>query len=162
MGWSNDFLLLSTAIRRYSPLFFPKRGSPKRKPNTSFLISPYPSPIHTGRGPKAVLNWHCLRKNCRPIPLKKKLPFTEIVQFRWNMLISAKKTHVFRKGASFRDFCEKDARFLRGEFVDVPNNSRSFREKRTNSLNVYEMRTFSEKGCHFCEFSEKDTRFPRV
>ena len=31
-----------------------------------------------------------------------------------------------------------------------------------NSLNFYEKRTFSEKGRHFCEFCEKDARFPRV
>ena len=37
-----------------------------------------------------------------------------------------------------------------------------FHEKHTNSLNVHEKRTFSEKGSHFCEFCENDARFPWV
>ena len=27
---------------------------------------------------------------------------------------------------------------------------------------LYEKHTFPEKGCHVCEFCEKDVRFPRV
>ena len=66
------------------------------------------------------------------------------------------------RGRHFCEFCEKDARFPRVEFVDFPNNSLNFNEKRTNSQNVHEKHTFSETGCHFCELCEKDARFPRV
>ena len=42
---------------------------------------------------------------------------------------SAKKTHVFRKGCHFCDFCENDARFPWVELIDFPNNSVNFHEK---------------------------------
>ena len=88
------------------------------------------------------------------------------------------------RGCHVCEFCEKDARFPRVEFVDFPKNSLNFNEKRTNSLNVHEKRIFSEKGVisansakkthvfrgvefisaenvNFCEFCEKDVTFPK-
>ena len=56
---------------------------------------------------------------------------------------SAKKTHVFRRGGHFSEFCENDARFPWVELIDVPNDSLNFHEKRTNSLELYKTMTNS-------------------
>ena len=85
--------------------------------------------------------------------------------FLRKMLISAnsaKKTYVFRKGPSFLRILRKRRTFPKGRICRFPNNSINFYEKRTNSLNVHEKHTFSETCCHFCEFCEKDARFPWV
>ena len=50
------------------------------------------------------------------------------------------------------EFCENDVRFPWVEFVDFPEKSLNFNEKRT----------FSEKLCNFCEYRENGARFPRV
>ena len=81
------------------------------------------------------------------------------------MLISAKKTHVFRKGRHFCEFCENDARFPWVELIDVANNSLNFHEKQTNSfkfyekhtdsLNIHEKHTFSKKGFLFANYAKK-------
>ena len=58
---------------------------------------------------------------------------TKIIQFRrkiQNYVNSVKKTHVFRKGRHFCEFCENDVRFPWVEFVDSPKNSLNFYEKR--------------------------------
>ena len=44
----------------------------------------------------------------------------------------------------------------------MPTHSLNFNKKRTNTLNVHEKHTFSEKGRHFYKFCENDARFPRV
>ena len=55
-------------------------------------------------------------------------------------------------GCHFCELCENGARFPWVEFVDFPQYS----------LKFYEKRTFSEKGRHVCEFCENDARFPWV
>ena len=52
--------------------------------------------------------------------------YQNFTEFCRKVLISLKKTHVFRKGRHFCEFCENDARFPWAEFVDFPNNSLNF------------------------------------
>jgi len=99
---------------------------------------------------------------------------------------SAKKKHAFRKGVSFLRILRKKRTFPKGSICrfsqEFTKCSRKTQQTRTNSLNaheqrtnsiffyekhtifvfVHEKRTFSEKGCHFCEFCENDERFPWV
>ena len=58
------------------------------------------------------------------------------------------------KGHHFCEFCEKEERFPRVEFVDFPNNSVNVYEKRTHSLNVSKEYTVSEKVTDFAKKNE--------
>ena len=59
--------------------------------------------------------------------------------------MSTKNAHFQKHIFIVCEFYEKDARFPRVEFVDFPNNSLDFNEKRTNSLNVHGKHIISEK-----------------
>ena len=85
------------------------------------------------------------------------------------MLISAKQTHVFRKGAPFLRILRKRRTFPKGrvcrfsqESTKFPRKTHTFTKcsRKTHMFN--DKRTFSENGCHVCDFCEKDARFPRV
>ena len=62
-------------------------------------------------------------------------PMGVICRFPQEFTRSPRKTHMFRKGKYFCEFCEQYARFPWVEFVDFPKNSLNVNEKRTCSGN---------------------------
>ena len=95
--------------------------------------------------------------------LGKSLFFTKITQFRRKIYISAKKTHVFRKGTSFLRILRKRRTFPKGIICRFSQEFTKFQRK-THKFTKCSRKThiFRKKMSHFCEFCEKDARFPRV